>query len=139
SVVVCSLYSLAFAVWFLLLLRFLHGFSVGFFPTGSTAVITDLLPDNKRGYGMGIWGTFTSVGMGVGQGLASVLVDWGGRDLLFIGAAACSVIAYLLYFNMDETLKKKETFSYNLLALKKDEWIEPHVLPVAIVMFLSTM
>lgn len=138
-IVVSFLYTFAFAAWFLLLLRFIHGFSAGFFPTGATALITDILPENKRGFGMGIWGTFISVGMGLGQGLTSVFVDLGGRDLLFITAAVFSLFSYALYFQIQETLPKTVKFSFSLLKLKKDEFFEPNVIPVAIVMFLSTM
>ncbi len=139
SVVVCFLYSFVFAAWFLLFLRFLHGFSAGFFPTGSTALITDILPENKRGVGMGIWGTFISVGMGLGQGVAVFFTDWGGRDMLFVASSVFGLISYALYIPIQETLKHTIPFNRNLLKIKRHEIIEPAVLPVAIVMLLSTM
>jgi len=47
GVLVCFLtsilYPLSFSVWFFLLLRFFHGFSAGFTPTGATALITDMI------------------------------------------------------------------------------------------------
>lgn len=139
SVVVCSLYSFAFAAWFLLLLRFLHGFSVGFYPTGATALITDILPEDKRGFGMGLWGTFISIGMGIGQGLSSLIVEIGNRDALFFTAALFTALSYILYFNVKETLAKTSKFQWNHLKISSDEIIEPSVIPVAIVMFLSAM
>ena len=39
-----------------LILRFLHGFSTGFKPTGTTAYLADIIPPNKRGEAMGILG-----------------------------------------------------------------------------------
>lgn len=139
SVLVCSLYSFAFATWFLLMLRFLHGFSVGFFPTGSTALITDILPDDKRGFGMGLWGTFISIGMGLGQGLSSIIVEIGNRDVLFFTAALFTALAYILYFRVKETLPNPVKFQWSNLKIAPDEIIEPSVIPVAIVMFLSAM
>jgi MFS family permease len=139
SILVCSLYSFAFAAWFLLVLRFLHGFSVGFYPTGATALITDILPEDKRGFGMGLWGTFIAIGMGVGQGLSSFIVEIGNRDALFFTAALFTALSYILYFNVKETLAKTAKFQWNHLKIKSDEIIEPSVIPVAIVMFLSAM
>ncbi len=139
SVVVCSLYSVAFSAWFLLGLRFLHGFSVGFYPTGATALITDILPEDKRGFGMGLWGTFISIGMGVGQGLSSFIVEVGNRNALFFTAALFTALSYILYFNVKETLAKTSKFQWNHLQIKSDEIIEPSVIPVAVVMFLSAM
>jgi MFS family permease len=139
SVVVCSLYTFAFAAWFLLLLRFLHGFSVGFYPTGATALITDILPEDKRGFGMGLWGTFISIGMGLGQGLSSFIVETGNRDALFFTAALFTALSYILFFNVKETLAKTHQFQLSHLRINSDEIIEPNVIPVAIVMFLSAM
>lgn len=139
SVAVCSLYSFAFAAWFLLTLRFLHGFSVGFYPTGATALITDILPEDKRGFGMGLWGTFISIGMGLGQGLSSFIVDIGNRDALFFTAALFTAFSYILYFNVKETLSKPSKFKWSNLQINSDEIIEPSVIPVAVVMFLSAM
>lgn len=139
SVIVCSLYSFAFAAWFLLVLRFLHGFSVGFYPTGATALITDILPEDKRGFGMGLWGTFIAIGMGIGQGLSSFIVEIGNRDALFFTAALFTALSYILYFNVKETLAKPSKFQWDQLRIKSDEIIEPSVIPVAIVMFLSAM
>nr|WP_294858717.1 MFS transporter [uncultured Fluviicola sp.] len=139
SVVVCSLYSFAFAAWFLLVLRFLHGFSVGFYPTGATALITDILPEDKRGFGMGLWGTFISIGMGIGQGLSSFIVEIGNREALFFTAALFTALSYILYFNVKETLAKTTKFQWDHLRIKSDEIIEPSVIPVAVVMFLSAM
>jgi MFS family permease len=44
-----------------------------------------------------------------------------------------------LYFNVKETLTKTSKFQWNHLRIKSDEIIEPSVIPVAIVMFLSAM
>ena len=73
SFLVSLLYPLSLSVHFFLMLRFLHGFSAGFLPTGATALVTDLLPSDRRGKGMGIWGTFISLGIGVGQATGSIL------------------------------------------------------------------
>ena len=139
SLLICLLYPFAFSVWFLLTLRFFHGFSTGFFPTGATALVTDILPDDKRGSGMGVWGTFISLGIGSGQGLSTIFVDQVGQNGLFIVAAITVLISYGLMFTVRETLLNPVRFHWRLLRVKKDEIIEPNVAPVAIVMFLSAM
>lgn len=139
SLVITLLYPFAFAAWFLLTLRFIHGFSAGFFPTGATALVTDVIPEDKRGMAMGIFGTFVSVGMGIGQGLSSFLVQLGSRDFVFYGASVFCLLAYLFYFRVQETLSNKERFNTSLLRLKKNELFEWNVLPVFIVMFLTTV
>ena len=133
----CLFYPLVYSVWLFLVLRFIHGFSAGFTPTGATALITDLLPADRRGKGMGIWGTFISVGIGVGQSLGSYVYQLAGMNSLFLFAAFVAVLAGILLQFVKETVPEKIPFSPSLLRLKPDEIIDPSVLPSATVMFLT--
>lgn len=141
SIIVCTLYPLStFAsVWFFLLLRFLHGFSNGFYATGASALITDILPENMRGRGMGLWGTFISLGFGFGNGLSSSITSLSGINGLFFAAALLAAMAWLLLLSVKETLPDPRSFQRRLLLIKKDEIVERNVTPVAVVMFLSAI
>ncbi|MCE2682387.1 MAG: MFS transporter [Cryomorphaceae bacterium] len=133
------LYPLSYSIWFFLALRFIHGFSVGFSPTGATALITDILPEEKRGQGMGIWGTFISLGIGVGQSLGSLIGDTLGLTNLFFISASIAVLSGILMYYVEETLEKQEAFKPKLLLLKWQDVFEPSVLPAAMVMALSAV
>lgn len=135
--IVSLLYPLSFSIWFFLLLRFLHGFSAGFLPTGATALVTDILPKEARGRGMGIWGTFISLGIGVGQALGDWLFRKFGMDNLFLFAAITALFAGLLIAYVKETLEKKQKFKFNHLTITIKDVFEPSVLPAAFVMFLT--
>lgn len=133
------LYPLCVSVAFLLVLRFFHGFSTGFYPTGATALVTDIIPDGKRGNAMGIFGTFISLGMGVGQGISSPIVQGFSINGLFVTAIVLVLISYVLLWMTKETLVERQKFTFRTLLLKKDEIVEPKVFPVAVVMFLSAI
>lgn len=141
GVLVCFLtsvlYPLSFSVWFFLLLRFIHGFSAGFTPTGATALITDILPESQRGRGMGIWGTFISLGIGVGQYLGSYINSVLGMNNLFMIAAGTAALSGILLNYVQETLESKEKFRITHLKIRWNDVFEPTVLPSAMVMFLS--
>lgn len=135
--IVSLLYPLSFSIWFFLLLRFLHGFSAGFLPTGATALVTDILPKEARGRGMGIWGTFISLGIGVGQALGDWLFRKFGMDNLFLFAAITALFAGFLIAYVKETLEKKQRFKFNHLSITIKDVFEPSVLPASFVMFLT--
>lgn len=137
SFATCLLYPLTMSVWVFLVLRFIHGFSTGFTPTGATALITDLLPVDKRGKGMGIWGTFISLGIGVGQSLGSWIFQVAGMNSLFLVAAFVSVTAGILLQFVKETHTAPIRFSINQLNIGRRDIVEPVVIPSAIVMFLT--
>jgi len=137
SILISLLYPFVLSVGFFLALRFLHGFSVGFLPTGATALITDILPEDKRGQGMGIWGTFTSLGIGVGQALGSYISMKFGLDNLFLFASGFTAISAVLIGYVKETLPVRQKFELHHLRITPKDIIEPSVFPSAMVMFLT--
>ena len=137
SIVVSLLYPFANGVVLFLILRLIHGFSAGFCPTGTTALITDVIPPDRRGHGMGIFGTFVSLGIGCGQGVGSYFYHLGGFNLLFVVAAIISIISLILALKVQETLPEKQKFDGSQLKVKWNDVIEPSVVPAALVMVLT--
>ena len=137
SFIVALLYPLSYSVLFFLCLRFLHGFSAGFSPTGSTALVTDLIPADSRGKAMGIWGTFISLGIGVGQALGSLIFEHLGYNSLFMISAIFTVTSLLLVLKVEETLVVKQKFNGSQLRIQAKDIFEPSVLPAATVMLLT--
>jgi len=122
-----------------LALRLFHGLGNGFLPTGATALVTDVLPVEKRATGMGIWGVFTSVGFGVGQPLGSIIHKHYNYDVLFwVGAVSC-ILAGILIVPIKETLPVTQKFKFSLLKVNMSDIFSKEVLPAAIVMFLTTI
>lgn len=122
-----------------LILRFMHGFSAGFLPTGATALVTDILPADKRGVGMGIWGTFISVGIGAGQIFSSMITNNWGLIVLFGIGAILAVLSATMLSLIEETLPNPQKFKWSHLKLKITDVFEPNVLPAAFVMFCSAI
>jgi MFS family permease len=136
---VISLIYPLFGLGAFLMLRFMHGFSAGFLPTGATALVTDILPPDKRGVGMGIWGTFISVGIGAAQIFSSTVVYYLGITGLFMVGAVFAAICGILILLMEETLENPQKFKWSLLKIKWVDVFEPNVMPAATVMFCSAI
>ena len=138
ATVVTLLYPVSGLISFLAL-RFLHGFSAGFLPTGATALVTDILPENKRGVGMGIWGTFISVGIGFGQIFSSWITQEFGLTYLFFVGSVFALLSGIMIAFIKETLSDPVPFKGNLLLIKRSDIIEPDVIPAAIIMFCQAI
>lgn len=139
SFIICLCYSFVDSIAFFLTLRFLHGFSAGFAPTGATALLTDVIPNDSRGNAMGIWGTFISLGIGVGQSLGSWIYQAFGFDTLFMSAAFITCISFVMISIAQETLTKREKINARHLRITWKDVFEPNVLPAAFVMFLTAI
>ena len=139
--VICALITLLYpfsgTVLFFLILRFFHGFSTGFLPTGATALITDILPHSKRGHGMGVFGTGISLGIGVGQFLGTPTTQLLGINGLFITSALLSLCSLYIITTVKETLENPSPFRWSVFLINPSDIIEKDVLPVAVVMFLT--
>lgn len=133
-------YPITTSVTGFLLLRLLHGFSTGFKPTGTSAYVADIIPENRRGEAMGILGVASSLGMAIGPSFGSKLTVAYGYDVLFYLSGSIALLSVLILLNLKETLPKerRKTFSLKLLKVTKSDFYEPKVLAPAIIFLLST-
>lgn len=137
-VLVGVLYPLFTTVFGFLALRFLHGFSTGFKPTGVSAVIADLIPINKRGEAMGVLGVFTSTGMALGPAVGPWIKSTFSMDVLFIASGLVGILTSLMILVIEETLENPQPFKFSLLKVNKSEFYEPRTVGPATIFMLNT-
>ncbi|MEC5147738.1 MFS transporter [Chitinophaga sp. 212800010-3] len=136
--VICSLiYPLVSSVGAFLLLRFFHGFSTGFKPTGTSAYISDLVPVTRRGEAMGMVGLFSTIGMAMGPAIGGyVAVKW-NINVMFQLSAVFALLSVVILIGMKETLTNKQPFRFSLLKISGNEIFEPLVWSPVIITFLT--
>ncbi len=134
--IVGLLYPLMSFVGGFLFLRFVHGFSAGFKPTGTSAYVADIVPFQQRGEAMGIQSFFGSMGMAAGPAIGGWIASQWSINTLFYFSAFTAIFSILILVRLKETLIEKESISWSMFKLKKDEIIEKRVLVPSIVLFL---
>ncbi|MDG1915817.1 MAG: MFS transporter [Crocinitomix sp.] len=147
SILICFLYPYFVTVTGFLLLRFLHGFSTGFQPTGVTALIADIVPKGKRGEAMGIFGVMISIGFSGGLAMGSPIKQAVGMDGLFLTSAIMGIFAFLLLFfiveeNKPYKIARANNSSESLASRIIPKWNEifaPEVMNPSVIMFLTAM
>lgn len=122
----------------LLLLRLVHGFSTGFKPTGTSAYVADIVPDERRGEAMGVLGLSGSIGMAFGPALGSWLTDEFGLNPLFYTSSTLALLSIIILLNMKETLPDRVPFRWSLLRISRRDVFEPAVLAPSFVTFLNS-
>jgi MFS family permease len=136
---VCSLiYPVLSSVTGFLLLRFIHGFSTGFTPTGQAAYLADIIPADRRGEAMGFLGTAGTLGMAGGPAIGGLLANEFSVDAVFYCSSAFAMMSILIVFNIRETLKEKHPFHTRLLKVGRGEIFEARVWTPCIVMVLCS-
>lgn len=134
--VVGLLYPLLSFVSGFLFLRFAHGFSAGFTPTGASAYVADIVPFQKRGEALGIQSLFGSMGMAAGPAVGGWIASIWPIEVLFYSAACTAIFSILILTRLKETLQEKEPLRLNLFKLHRSEIIEKRVLLPSIILFL---
>jgi MFS family permease len=120
-----------------LFLRFAHGFSAGFTPTGTSAYVADTVPFDQRGEALGIQSLFGSLGMAAGPALGGWIASVWPIEVLFYSAAFTAIFSILILIRLKETLQVKEPLRWKLFKLDKNEILEKRVLLPSAILFLS--
>lgn len=135
---VCGfLYPVLSSVSGFLLLRLFHGFSTGFKPTATAAYVADIVPRERWGEALGMYGIFFSTGLAIGPAIGSTIRMYYSMNVLFYASSVFALLSILIIYNMQETLMVKHKFHPSLLRLTKHDLFSKEVLPAAIVTFLS--
>jgi MFS family permease len=119
------------------LLRFVHGFSTGFTPTGQAAYLSDVIPENRRGEAMGFLGTAGMIGMAGGPAVGGLVTRLYGLTTTFYLSSLFALIAASILISTRETLKEKRPFSLSILRINTTDVFEPRVLLPCLIMALS--
>ncbi|MEI6764281.1 MAG: MFS transporter [Bacteroidota bacterium] len=91
-----NIYALTAGVLFLVVLRFMHGLTWGTISTASSTVVVDIIPPERRGEGIGIFGLSTTVGMAVGPALGLLITHSFSYSAMFIGGGALAISGFIL-------------------------------------------
>ncbi|NGY76935.1 MFS transporter [Bacillus megaterium] len=79
----------------LLLLRVLHGIGFGMSTTATGAIVANVIPEQRKGEGMGYYATFMNLAMVVGPFVGLTLTNTLGHTAVFTVAVVSSVLAVL--------------------------------------------
>lgn len=132
------LYPLANSILLFLTLRFFHGFSTGFTPTGTSAYVADVVLPSRRGEAMGFLGLCSSLGMASGPAIGSAIANVVSFNMMFYSSSALAILSIIILAGMKETLVKKQHFRLSLLKLSRYEIFEPRVINPCVTLLLTT-
>jgi MFS family permease len=119
-----------------LILRFFHGFSTGFKPTGTSAYVADIVPDNRRGEAMGMLGVFGSLGIAAGPMIGGLIASHLSLNVMFYTSSVLAIMSVIILLGMNETVTVKHNFKFSMLVIPFNEVFEKRVLGPSVVMLL---
>ena len=127
-------YLVATSIAAFMALRFLHGLSTGFRPPGTSAMLTDLIPKERRGEALGYLGVAGNAGMASGPALGSWLTVEFGIEWMFIASALLGMLSVLLTLPLEESLPGARRIRRSDFNLLKGPLVDPSAWPAALVL-----
>ncbi|MBB6623384.1 MFS transporter [Clostridium gasigenes] len=125
-------YNWVLGIAFLVVLRILHGVSWAMATTSIGTAVTDVIPQSRRGEGMGWYGLSMTLGMALGPILGLWVAKSYSFNYLFLLCTVLAIIAFILAFSTKIPVIKhtqKSTISF----------FEKDLLPMAIVTFFLSI
>lgn len=131
------LYFMVHHVYWLLVLRLIHGVSFGIGTTATGTIATDLIPEDRKGEGIGYYATFMNLAMVVGPFLGLTIISHYHFTVLFMMLSFFSLLAFL-FGTMVRTPKSAFIPKAKPKAKEAFHWksfVEPNVIPVSLTVF----
>lgn len=136
-IVLTPLYYLSTGFVVLLLIRALHGFSWGVITTAGSAIVSDDIPLQRRGEGIGFYTLSFTVGLAIGPSIGLLIVDNFGYVFLFSFSTIILLISYFLGYYADyHQAHEPEKHVFHL------DWrtaVSKNVMPLAWVLFFISL
>lgn len=130
-------YGFAMGITFLFVMRIVQGIGWGFSTTASGTIATDLIPQSRRGEGMGYYGLSGNLAMAMGPSLGLAIAGIMTFKQLFFICAGLGITAFLLASTIK--FKKVEKHQQKNTGTRKLDLYEKSALPPSILLFFITI
>ena len=94
---------------FLYVFRLFQGIGFAFFFTSAATAAVDVIPESRRGQGLGIFGAFLILTYAVGPSIGEFIINKSGFGLFFIITSSCSLAATFFVLLTREVTFEKST------------------------------
>lgn len=115
----------------LLILRFIHGISFSILTTATGAIAADIIPEARRGAGMGYFAMAMNLAVVTGPFIGLTLLQFISFKTFFLILSFVMVIS--LIFSTLVVVKEAKPKSRASLSIKFTDLIEPKALPIALI------
>ena len=124
-------------LWFLMIMRCLHGVGYACCSIGMSTWLTMLLPKNKMGSGVGVYGTINALAMAIAPTIGIRLKDLFGYHTSFLFAGASALIALFLVL----MIKDRGMPMYSDMKKQRTprRLVYPQALPIAVALGLISI
>ncbi|UUZ90291.1 MFS transporter [Paenibacillus sp. P25] len=132
---VCSVLYLVIHDFYVLLgRRFIHGITFGIAATATSAIVLDVIPEKRKGEGIGYFSLFMSLAMVIGPFLGLSLTGGTSFNVLFVTVSVFSLLA--LICSLVTQIPARSPMKSSLGSLDLKRYFEPKAVPISLAGFV---
>lgn len=137
SVIMTLFYFGANSVILLLVVRLLHGAAFGITSTSTATIVADIIPKDRSGEGIGYYSLSQTIATAIGPFIGMFLSQHGSYRMIFAVCAIVSAISLVMTPLLSlRKIKFTEEQKKDMQGFKFSNFVEPKVIPIAIVSLL---
>ncbi|ARK29624.1 MFS transporter [Halalkalibacter krulwichiae] len=126
------LYVLVDSIFGLMVVRLFHGIGFGIATTATGAIVANIIPEARRGEGMGYYALSFNIAVVLGPFLGLTAIrDW-SMITLFVIVIFCNILAVLFAMLLGKTRTNAAEVEKSVKK-RRFEWVEKTAVPIAIV------
>lgn len=130
------LYFIDYGITFLILTRFIHGFTLGIASTVIGTVVVFSLPASRKGEGIGYFSMAATLATGIGPFIGLYMTQHSGFDMIFIFCLLLGIVSLATAFFYNAPILKKIETKRVKFEFKLSSFIEPRALPISVIILL---
>ncbi|MBR5857008.1 MAG: MFS transporter [Bacteroidales bacterium] len=116
-IAICGSYVAATSILLFFIIRVLHGAAFGSATVGVNTMAVDVIPESRRGEGLGVFTASTSAAMAIGPSVALMMYENGlGFNTIFIAASVIGMAGFICAMLIDAP--ERRSFSDKPFSLK---------------------
>lgn len=126
------LYFIQYGISFLLFSRFLHGLSFGIATTVMSTIIAVILPNSRRGEGIGYYSMSITLATAIGPFIGVMMTKYATYFGIFLLCFILGLFSLVIIF-MSKLPSLKQEHESQAHKLSLDQFVEPKAFPIAII------
>ena len=128
SFIFCS-----FSVNFLLIIRFLHGITLGMASTATGTIVAQIIPTTRKGEGIGYYSMSATLATAIGPFIGLYMSQHTSFEMIFSLCLALGIISLITAFFVNVPALEVSDKTTEIKGFKISNFIEPKAIPIALI------
>jgi MFS family permease len=137
-IITSALYFAAINLQLLIIIRFLHGFSFGIASTATGTIVAQIIPNSRRGEGIGYYSMSAILAVALGPFVGIFLIQHADFKMIFIVASVLAAISFAISFVISEPSYESpdQDQAKDVKSFQISNFLEFKAIPISIIMLV---